>query len=257
MSTPIPRPLDGKTIILTGGAGIYGKALSEALARAGANLVLASRDTVALEKVAAELGREGSQVAVEAFDQGEESAAPDLCQRVKNRFGRIDGLVNNAAARPMKSFHDDVSAWKDSMQVNATGVFLMCREFCTAMAGQGGSVVNIGSIYGVTGPTIDFYKGTDMISPPDYYFHKAGMLNLTRYFAAYFGPAKVRVNYIAAGGALQDQPEEFRGRYEAATFLQRMAEPAELGGPVVFLLSEAASYVTGACLAVDGGFTAH
>jgi len=253
-----PFSLEGKVILLTGGAGVYGKALSSALANTGCKLILASRNTEALELVARPHRDRGKEITVLPFDQGDESDILKLRDQIGERFGSLSGLVNNAALRPMSRLSDSADKWEQSMRVNGTGLFLMCRTFGELMAANGGgSIVNIGSIYGLMGPTMSFYDGTDMIAPPDYFFHKSGMLNLTRYFAAIHGRQGVRFNYIAAGGAFQNQVESFLRRYEDATFLGRMANPEELGSPVVFLLSQAASYITGSCLTVDGGFSSH
>src|SRR4051812_42550822 len=144
------------------------------------------------------------------------------------------------------------------MRVNATGVFLMSRTFGKELAkGKQGSIVNVGSIQGMVGPSADLYEGTNMgTPPPDYFFHKGGMINLTRYFAGILGPAGVRVNCVSPGGFFNHQPEPFPGRYSRRTMLGRMAGEQDLGGTIVFLLSEAACYVTGINLPVDGGYTA-
>ena len=144
------------------------------------------------------------------------------------------------------------------MKVNGTGVFLMLRTFGKHMADHGeGSIVNIGSIQGMVGPSPEFYEGTNLGLPsPDYFFHKGGMINLTRYFASLFGKSNVRVNCISAGGFFNEQPEPFLSRYCSRTMLGRMADQEDLGGVVVFLLSKAAKYVTAANVAVDGGYTA-
>ena len=144
------------------------------------------------------------------------------------------------------------------MRVNATGVFLMTRVFGEAMCGQqSGSIVNVSSIQGTVGPSLELYEGTNMGDPPpDYFFHKAGMVNLTRYYAALYGRHGVRVNCVSPGGFFNHQPEPFLSRYCSRTFLNRMADSSDLGGPVLFLLSDAARYVTGANLPVDGGYTA-
>lgn len=144
------------------------------------------------------------------------------------------------------------------MKTNATGLFALTRAFGELMAANGsGSIVNIGSIQGVVGPDNTLYEGLNMHAIPDYFFHKAGMVNLTRYFAAHYGPRGVRVNCVSPGGFLSGQPPAFVERYARATFLRRMADEQDLGGPVIFLLSEAARYVTGTNLPVDGGYTAH
>jgi NAD(P)-dependent dehydrogenase (short-subunit alcohol dehydrogenase family) len=250
--------LAGKVVVLTGGAGLYGRGLAAQLAAAGAKLVLASRDVAALEKVAAEERNRGHTVTAHALDQGDEASISRLSDWVQAKFGRIDGLVNNAVARPMKSFHAPLADWEASMKTNATGLFAITRALGERMTAQGsGSIVNIGSIQGMVGPDNTLYEGLDMHAIPDYFFHKAGMVNLTRYFAAQYGPQGVRVNCVSPGGFLSGQPPAFIERYSRATYLRRMADHRDLGGPVIFLLSEAARYVTGTNLPVDGGYTAH
>jgi len=249
--------LKGQTVILTGGAGLYGRGLAAQLAEAGATLVIASRGTKALERVAAEETERGFSVVAESLDQGDEASVLALRDRVVARFGRIDGLVNNAVARPMKSPDDPLAAWAESMRINATGLFCLTRAIGGVMVAQGaGSIVNISSMMGMVGPNLAAYEGTDIKTVPDYFFHKAGMINLTRYYAGLYGPAGVRVNCVSPGGFYNRQPEVFHERYKKRTMLGRMAGPRDLGGSVVFLLSPAASYITGANLPVDGGYTA-
>jgi len=249
--------LADKIILLTGGAGLYGRGLAASLAAAGANLVLASRDVAALEKVAAEERALGRRVQARALDQADEASILRLRDGMLAEFGRVDGLVNNAVSRPMKSPDAPLADWAASMQTNSTGLFAITRAFAEAMAGRAsGGIVNIGSIQGMVGPDYSLYEGLDMDAIPDYFFHKAGMVNLTRFFAARYGPRGVRVNCVSPGGFFSGQDPVFVQRYSQATFLRRMADKQDLGGPVVFLLSDAARYVTGVNLPVDGGYTA-
>lgn len=264
MIKPSPSPagpgfsLTGKVVVLTGGAGLYGRGLAGQIAAAGATLVLASRDVAAIEKVAAEEQARGHTVKAHVLDQSDETSILRLRDWVKTEFGRVDGLVNNAVARPMKTFDAPLADWEASMKTNATGLFALTRALGNLMVASGsGSIVNIGSIQGVTGPDNTLYEGLNMHAIPDYFFHKAGMVNLTRYFAAQYGPRGVRVNCVSPGGFLSGQHPTFVERYVRATFLRRMADEHDLGGPVIFLLSEAARYVTGTNLPIDGGYTAH
>jgi NAD(P)-dependent dehydrogenase (short-subunit alcohol dehydrogenase family) len=250
--------LKDRVVVLTGGGGLYGRALAAALAEAGARLIIASRNKARLQEVAQAQVQRGLSVTCEQLDQGDEQSVLCLRDKVVRDFGRVDGLVNNSALRPMKSLDAPVAAWEESLRVNATGVFLMARAFGQAMLERGsGSIVNIGSMMGMVGPSMDFYEGTDMGTPaPDYFFHKGGMINLTRYFASVFGPGGVRVNCVSPGGCFNRQPEAFLERYHRRTMLGRMAGENDLGGAVVFLLSDASRYVTGVNLPVDGGYTA-
>lgn len=251
--------LKNKVALLTGGAGLYGRGLTRDLAEAGATLVIAARNLEKLKVAADEENAHGYQVTAEQFDQGDEKSILALRDRILEKFGRIDGLVNNSVARPMKSPDSPVSEWEESMRINTTGPFLMTRVFGAEMAKQGsGSIVNIGSMQGMVGPSFELYKGTDMLQhpPPDYFVHKAAMLNLTRWYAAYLGPRSVRVNCLSPGGFYNHHQEPFHSRYCERTFLGRMADPTDLGGAVIFLLSDASKYITGTNLPVDGGYTA-
>lgn len=250
--------LQGRTLLLTGGAGLYGRGLAAMLAATGARLILAARDVAKLQQVADEETALGRTVIAEQLDQGDEASIVALAHRVHERFGAVDGLVNNAVLRPMKGTNGPAEQFAESMKVNATGVMLMHRHFGRKMADAGrGSIVNIGSIQGMIGPSYELYQGTSMGDlPPDYFFHKGGMENLTRFYAALYGPSSVRVNCLAPGGFFNNQPEPFLQRYCEHTMLGRMADETDLGGAVIFLLSDASRYITGVNLPVDGGYTA-
>jgi len=251
--------LKGKVVLLTGGAGLYGRGLAHDIAAAGATLIIASRNRAACEEVAEDLCRKGLDVSAASYDQACVDSIQALFELVLSKWGHIDGLVNNTVSRPMKGPDAPVEAWEESMKVNATGIFVMNRLCGQAMKARGtGSIVNIASIQGVVGPTLSLYAGTSMTGPPpDYFFHKAGMINLTRYFAAHLGSDGVRVNALIPGGFQADEPEEFVRRYSEQTFLRRLAHEDDLGGAVIFLLSDASRYITGVQLPVDGGYTAH
>ena len=250
--------LKDKVVVLTGGAGLYGRQLTAALAEAGAQLVIAARNQARLREIARLQVQRGYSVTCETLDQGDENSVLALRDKVLQQFGRVDGLVNNAVLRPMKSLDSPLSAWEESLRVNATGVFLMTRALGQAMLQRrSGSIVNIGSMMGMVGPSLEFYEATGMGTPaPDYFFHKGGMINLTRYFAGVFGPGGVRVNCVSPGGFFNRQPEPFLQRYSRRTMLGRMAGETDLGGAVVFLLGDASLYITGVNLPVDGGYTA-
>lgn len=250
--------LSKKVVLLTGGAGLYGRGLAADIASANATLIIASRNLDACRAVAEEEKSRGRNVHAESFDQGSEESILSLRTRILEKFGRIDGLVNNSVARPMRSPDAPSSAWEESLRINATGVYLMHRYFGETMAAQkSGSIVNIGSIQGMVGPARNLYENTGLgLGAPDYFFHKGGMINLTRYYASLLGPNNVRVNCLSPGGFFNNQPEEFVKRYSEQTFLGRMGNETDLGGAVVFLLSDASEYITGVNLPVDGGYTA-
>jgi len=258
MSVAVDFSLKDKVVLLTGGAGLFGRGLTASLAEAGCTLVIASRDLEKLRAIAEEETARGHRVHAEAFDQGDESSVMALKARMEERFGMPHGLVNNSVLRPMKGANGTVAQWEESMRVNATGLMLMHRVFGASMAAAArGSIVNIGSIQGMIGPSYELYEGTTMGDlPPDYFFHKGGMLNLTRFYASLYGPSAVRVNCVSPGGFFNQQADAFVKRYCEHTMLNRMADDSDLGGAVVFLLSDASRYITGANLPVDGGYTA-
>ncbi|MDB6169556.1 MAG: short-chain dehydrogenase [Verrucomicrobia bacterium] len=262
MINPVPQfSLTGKVIVQIGGPGLLGPALVTALANAGATVVITSRQRAKAEAIAVAERARGFDVHGEECTPDSEPDVLGLRDRVLAEHQRIDGLVYNAMNYPMRGgWNDDIARWQQSMATNATGYFATVRAFGDAMAARGsGSIVSISSIHGIGGPNPWLYEGTTMKSAPDYFFHKAGMTNLTRFMAAHYGPKGVRANTVAPGGItdeLHPDPAEFVARYGKMTALGRMAEPAEVSGAVVFLLSDAASYITGSTLAVDGGYSA-
>jgi len=248
--------LSGKVVLLTGGAGLYGRGLAADLAGAGACLVIASRNLERCEEVALSLREKGLDAESAEYDQSSEDSIVALKDGLISRHGQIDGLVNNSVLRPMTGDRTPLEGWTLSMKVNADGLFLMHHHFGPALQ-TGGSIVNIGSMQGMIGPDFSLYEGTTMGTPaPDYFFHKGGMINLTRYYASLLGRRGIRVNCLSPGGYENNQPEVFSRRYRAKTQLSRLAGDADLGGAVIFLLSEAAAYITGVNLPVDGGYTA-
>jgi len=249
--------LRGRIALVAGGAGKYGRPISEALAEAGATVIIASRNKEKCRELAKEFSERKLKVYGEKLDQSDESSAKELLIRIKNGFGIPQILINCAVHRPMKRYYDDdISAWDESMSVNARGLFIMCRVFGNAMAKEGkGSIINIASIYGVVAPDMKIYEGTNMGTEPDYPYNKGGMIMYTKYLASYYAKSGVRANCITPGGMFANQVEPFLSRYCAKTLLDRMAQPSDIKGAVVFLASDASSYATGINLIVDGGLS--
>lgn len=252
--------LKGRVALVTGGAGLYGRQIVRGIAEAGAQTYMASRNVEALEVVAEQLRSEGYDAQALQYDQGDEASILALRDQILAKTGRIDVLVNNSVARPMKqAYKSDLAAFAESMRVNATGLFAITRAIGDVMEGQGsGSIVNIGSIQGMIGPDPTIYRGTAMSGwYPDYFFHKGGIINFTRFIASYYGHANVRCNCLSPGGfRTPDHPEDFVRQYSDRTFLGRLANDTDLMGAVVFLASDASSYITGANIPVDAGYTA-
>jgi NAD(P)-dependent dehydrogenase (short-subunit alcohol dehydrogenase family) len=193
----------------------------------------------------------------ETTDQADTSSILALRDRVLTEHGKLDVLVNNAVLRPMNDWESEADKFAQSMAVNATGLFTITKAFGDHMAERGGgSIINIGSIQGMIGPDYTLYEGLGWGSPPDYFFHKGGMINFTRYVASRLGPRGVRCNTLSPGGFLNGQDTRFVERYCKRTLLGRMADDTDLKGAIVFLASDASAYVTGINLPVDAGYTA-
>ncbi|OPZ86723.1 MAG: Gluconate 5-dehydrogenase [bacterium ADurb.Bin429] len=248
--------LTGKTALVTGAAGLYGRQMAEALAEAGARVLVASRNLDALAACADEMRERGYDVTALAYDQAEEASILAL----RDAAGPVDVLVNNAVLRPMKDgYVGSAESFAASMCVNATGLFLITRAFGDCMAERGhGSIINIGSIQGMVGPDPFIYRDTPMHGwYPDYFFHKGGMINFTRFLASYYGRFGVRANCVSPGGFWTERmPEPFVRQYSERTLLGRLANDTDLKGIIVFLASEASAYITGTNIPVDGGYTA-
>ena len=204
--------------------------------------------------VAKEIGECAFAVAGDVAAAG----VPDEIARCTlERFGRIDILINNAAL-PLSTRFPDLSAdeWRRALEVNLTAPFVLVQAAAADLAASGhGSVINISSIYGLSGPDWRLYEGTSLGNPAAYAASKGGLIQMTRWLATTMAP-KVRVNAIAPGGVFRNTPEPFLGRYISRTPLARMATEEDFMGAVAYLASDLSAYVTGQCLAVDGGWTA-
>jgi len=252
--------LKGKVILVTGGAGKYGRPIVEALAEADGTVITASRNLEACQTLAEEFRQHGLDVHGLQVDQADHSSVMNLKEELKRTFGRLDVFVNNAVARPMKAFEAPLSEWDASMRVNATGMFDILREMADLIAlGGGGSVINISSMMGMYGPDLSNYEGTNMGIPfPDYFFHKGGLITLTRYLARVLADKHVRVNCISPGGLLTGEPPpaRFLKNYVSKVPVGRMAEHDDIKGLVVLLASEASAYINGENILMDGGMHA-
>jgi NAD(P)-dependent dehydrogenase (short-subunit alcohol dehydrogenase family) len=249
--------LRGKVAVVTGGAGLYGRQIVEALAESGARTFMASRNVEKLREQAGLFRQAGLEVTALSLDQGCERSVQELLDTVVGQAGGVDILVNNAVLRPMKDWANSAADFAKSLEVNGTGLFVITKLFGEHMAGLGrGSIINVGSIQGHVGPDFSLYEGLDWGVAPDYFFHKGGLAQLTRFAASKLGPRGVRVNEIVPGGFFNNQDPRFVARYNARTFLGRMAGADDLKGVIVFLASAASAYITGASIAVDGGYMA-
>jgi NAD(P)-dependent dehydrogenase (short-subunit alcohol dehydrogenase family) len=252
--------LTGRIALVTAGAGpLFGQSISTALAEAGATVITASRSRERNEAFAHEMRSRGHDVLGLACDLEELASIDALHDEIQARYGRLDVLVNSALARDghVGAFEQQTpETWEHAARGDFAGLFRHCQRAVALMKARGrGSIINIASIYGVVSNDPGLYAGTTMVQPPTYNFVKAGMINFTRYLACYYGPCGIRANCLSPGGYYNQQPEAFVNRYSARVPLGRMMGHEDLQGAVVFLASDAAAYVTGVNLMVDGGWT--
>lgn len=268
--------LDGRTVVITGGAGFLGRQHAEAVAEMGGTPVLLDVDGDAV--LAAVDGLRQSYPECKAFgiacDITDESDIQQARDRILNEFERVDGLINNAARNPkvdagksknwsrLEDFPVDV--WNADIQVGLTGAFICSRVFGTRMAAQGtGVILNIASDLALIGPDQRIYRTEGVedalqpVKPVSYSIVKSGLIGLTRYLATYWADAGVRVNAICPGGVQTgNEDPDFVERLTRLIPLGRMAQPDEYRASIVYLLSDASSYMTGSILSIDGGRTA-
>ncbi|MEM2159939.1 MAG: SDR family oxidoreductase [Candidatus Nitrosotenuis sp.] len=261
--------LSGKTIVLTGSAGRLGTNFAHALSHAGADLVLVDIDDEKNQKLKNTIAKRcGTKPFVSNTDITNKNELSQLGKQIIKEYGKVDGLVNNAFYSPrldvkrsaMKFEEYPSDLWDDVVSVNLTGVFLCSQEFGKIMIKQktGGSIVNISSIYGINGADQRIYGRSMLNSPPSYAATKGAIVNFTRYLAAYWNRKNIRVNTMTLGGVLDKSymSREFIKNYSEKTMLGRMANSDEYNGALLFLLSDASSYMTGANLVLDGGWSA-
>jgi NAD(P)-dependent dehydrogenase (short-subunit alcohol dehydrogenase family) len=251
--------LDGRLALVTGAHGKLGPIWIAALADAGATVV----------GIDLQDGDVPGAARVEVADVTDREALLDARGRIEADFGVADVLVNNAgidqppAAGATSAAIEDVPLddFRRTLDVNLAGTFLATQVFGSRMRDAGrGSIVNIGSLYAAVAADPRMYDHMQLdppfLKPAAYGASKAGVVNLTRYFARLWGPAGVRVNALSPGGVRGDQDAEFVRKFTARTPLGRLGEDEDLRGPLLFLASDASRYVTGHELRVDGGFTA-
>lgn len=258
--------LEGDVAIVTGGPGQLGSQMCDALAEAGANVVVASRTYENCEAKAGELSKSHNEAMPYAVDVRDESQVEEMVDAVIDRFGRIDVLVNSAWSGEGHgiSFEElSVMEWQSMLDGVLTQTFICSQAALPELREQNGRIINIASHYGLVSPDQRIYGDTGMNNPPNYGAAKAGVLQFTRWLATHLGKDGVRVNSLTPGGFYSerfednsDYEEVFVPNYRNRTPLGRMGDETDLKGAIVFLASSASKWMTGANLVVDGGWTA-
>jgi NAD(P)-dependent dehydrogenase (short-subunit alcohol dehydrogenase family) len=263
--------MDGQAAVVTGGAGLLGKEFSKSLAQAGAGVIVADLNAEAAEAAAAEIRKDGFKAIGVGVNVTSPASVKQLVAATLKEYGRLDALVCSAAMDPKfdqqhagqnrNTFEDyPVESFRQALDVNLTGLFLCAQAAVIPMLKQDhGSIINICSTYGLVGPDQRIYIKPDQpqqFKPVYYSVTKSGVLGLTRYLATYYAGRNIRANALTPGGVYNNHDELFVKNYSARTVLGRMAHKDEMSGAVLFLASDASSYMTGSNLVVDGGWTA-
>ena len=250
--------LTGKIAVVTGGAGLLVKVLAQGLASFGAVVYVADLDLKGAKAVC--LNGRASQLIPVQLDITKPASIQSVIKKILARSGKIDIWVNSAYPRTKDwgTVFEKIKpqSWKKNIDSHLNGYCFCCQAVAEQMKKQkGGSIINMASIYGVQGPDFSIYKNTKMTMPAAYSVIKGGLVNFTRYLACYYGKYGVRINAVSPGGVANGQPKNFMKKYSQKTPLGRMAKPKDIVGAVLYLASDASSYVTGHNLVVDGGFT--
>ncbi len=266
--------LTGRVAVVTGGAGLLGVEFCRTLAEAGAAVAVVDLNPTSANGTADTLAKNGYKSLALPTDITQPDSVNAMVEKTLAEFGRLDILVNSAALDP--KFDPDAAAkgiapgafedyplgdWNAALNVNLTGMFLVTQACVKPMIAQGkkGSIINICSTYGLNGPDQRIYikEGKRVAFKPVYYtVTKAGVLGFTKYLAAYYAGTEIRVNALTPGGVFNNHEDYFVKNYSAKTILGRMANKDEMNGALLFLASDASSYMTGNNVIVDGGWTA-
>ena len=256
--------LSGRVGIITGAAGNLGSKYAEGLSQAGANLVLADIDYQTCKKIGKKIENDYDVKTLSIkLDLNDKSSIKKMISNTVKKFSKIDVLINNAAyqgttkTRKLKFEEFPLSEWNKAVSVNLTGIFLTCQEGGKIMKKQkNGNIINISSTYGLVAPDQRIYGNSGQNAAVFYSATKAAITNLTRYLASYWSRSGIRVNTLSPGGVKRTQDSDFIKRYSEKTMLGRMAQNTEYVGAIIFLSSDASSYMTGSNLIIDGGWTA-
>ena len=256
--------LNGKVIIITGSSGMLGTQYAYALSECGANVVLADIDISRSKIIEKQIKKSFlTDPMTIQLDLTNKESILSMTSTILKKYSKIDVLINNAAYQGNSKIRSsgfenlELETWNQAIDVNLTGVFLCCQSIGKQMIKQkSGNIINIASTYGLVGPDQRIYGKSGQNSAIFYAATKSAILNLTRYLATYWEGKGIRVNTFSPGGVENNQDPNFIKRYSKKTPLGRMAKKDEYVGSIIFLASDASSYMTGSNLIVDGGWTA-
>ena len=266
--------LENKNIVITGSLGLLGTEFTDSIAEYQGNLILIDLDQDKLDKQAKNIEKKYDvKCRGYSLDISVESEYPKKIEEILNEFKQLDGLINNAANNPKIENSDqsfsrlenfDLNNWNNDLNVGLRGSFLCIKYFGTLISQntEGGSIINISSDLGLIAPDQSLYKLKNVdeelqpVKPVTYSVVKTGLIGLTRYVATYWANKGVRCNALCPGGVENNQDPKFINKLRAKIPLNRMAKKDEYRGSIVYLLSDASSYINGAVIAADGGRTA-
>lgn len=269
-----PFDLTDRVVLISGATGLLGKEFALAAASAGAHLVLGDLKRDNLESLKSEIASvyPNTKTWIQALDVTDTNSCRSIVQLCEIQFNRLDAVIHSAAIDPKFERGSDTTSfskftkfpkelWQSSLDVNLTGAFLFTQAACEVMEKSGkGSIIFLGSNYGLVGPDQRIYKKAGQenqtYKPAVYSVCKAGLLGLTKFLAAYYMNTAIRVNLLTPSGVWNQHDDEFIKNYSSRTILGRMSEKNEYRGAAIFLASDASSYMTGANLVMDGGWTA-
>ena len=259
--------IKGKTVVLTGSAGKVGSRFAHTLSNAGANVILVDKESKKNTKLESEIIQKYKTKAIaQNIDINDSIQVENLVEFVLKKYKKIDVLINNAHIVPRNHPKRDapfekfpVELWDETISDNMRGIFLCSQKIGKSMVKRKkGIIVNISSIYGIIGPDQRIYGKSRLNSPAYYSATKGAMVNLTKYLASYWGPKNIRVNTLTLGGIYDKKlhsEKEFVKNYSNKTMLGRMSNKEDYDGAILFLASDASSYMTGSNLIIDGGWT--
>jgi len=247
-----------KVVVVTGGAGLLGKEVCQAIATNGAITIMAERELSVAKKAVEALGMD--RIIPAQIDITNIDSIQEFISSISGKFGKIDALINSAYPRNKNYgkhfFEVTYDDFCENVGMNLGGYFLTSQQFAKFFEKQGyGNIINLASIYGVIAPRFEVYDNTPMTMPIEYAAIKSGLIHLSKYMAKYFKGKNIRVNTISLGGIEDKQPEPFLRAYKEFCLNRGMLDAKDISGTVLFLLSDLSEYVNGQNIVVDDGFT--